>query len=509
VNKNCKLYIFSFASILALQGCTNTTYEQELQAERTRVKKLEAELEASRSNDKNQANYSQTSEEKSHASELSAAEMLPSYAKPGECYARVWVDPVYTTKTKQILVQPESKQISTLEAKYEWVEESVLIKPEGKKLTEVPAEYKTVSEEVLISPARKQWLSEYKNGQPVNASVLAAAKKGGIDLEAAQVGDCYHEHVRPAVKKQTVKQVEVSPKSFKIKTIPAQYRWVEKKIVVKEASTRLVDHPAKFEEFTEQVIDQPAHTTWKKGTGPIQKLDEATGEIMCLVEVPATYKTVTRNKLVSKAYTETVEVPAEYETIKVRELVSAAREERIEIPAEYETVTGTEISKEAEFVWHPIVDNSMSSKSRTGNKICLTESKAEYKTVKRQVLVAPATTQTEIIPAEYETKKVRKLITPAKEIAKTLPAEYKTVSYREIEKEGHMDWRSILCKTNITKDLVFDLQNTLNNRGYNSGKADGVIGWRTIRAVNQYQKDNNLPVDKHLNLQTIGSLGLR
>lgn len=506
-----KFYLLSFASVLVLQGCSNatSTYQQQLKAERARVKQLETELASSRPEQVQANDSAQNVEGMPVGFDSNGGAMLPSYAKPGECYARVWVDPIYATKSKRILVQPESNKIATLDAKYEWVEESVMIQPEEQKLIEVPAEYRTVSEEIMVSPAIKEWKTQVENGRPVSDDVLAAAAKGGIKLDSSNIGECFHEHYKPAIVRETVKQVEVSPKSFEIKTIPAKYQWVEKKILVKEASTRIIDHPAKFEEFTEQVVDKPAHRMWKKGSGPIQKIDAATGEIMCLVDVPETYKTVTRNKLVKEAYTETIEIPAEYETIKVRELVSPAREERIEIAAGIETVTGTEISKKAEFVWHEVTDNTMSPKTRTGNTICLTEEKAEYKTVERQFLVKPASTRTEIIPAVYETRKVHKLVTPASEIATKVPAVYETVSYQELEKAGHMDWRSILCETNITKDLVLDLQNTLNKKGYNAGKADGVIGWRTIRAINKYQEDHDLPVDKHLNMKTISSLGLR
>ena len=67
---------------------------------------------------------------------------------------------------------------------------------------------------------------------------------------------------------------------------------------------------------------------WKKGTGPIQRIDESTGEIMCLVEVPATYKTISKEVLVSPATTRTVEIPAVYKTVSVRQEVSAASESR-------------------------------------------------------------------------------------------------------------------------------------------------------------------------------------
>ena len=256
------------------------------------------------------------------------------------------------------------------------------------------------------------------------------------------------------------------------------------------------------------MIDKPAHTIWKKGTGPIQKIDESTGEIMCLVEVPATYKTVTRRRLVSAETVKEVEVPAEYETVKVRELVSEANQQRVEIPAKYETVTSTEVIEAPTFVWHEVHDNSMSAKSRTGNQVCLLESPAQYKTVQRQTLEAEAYTQTVEIPAKYETRKVRTLVADAQEIRQDIPAKLETVTYQELEKDGHMQWRSILCETNVTKGLISNLQHKLNSAGYDVGTPDGIVGEKTMRAVNAYQADNQLPQDRHLNIETLQHLEL-
>lgn len=50
--------------------------------------------------------------------------------------------------------------------------------------------------------------------------------------------------------------------------------------------------PAVYKTTTEEVLESPAQTVWKKGRGPIEKLDNATGEIMCLVEIPAKYRTI-------------------------------------------------------------------------------------------------------------------------------------------------------------------------------------------------------------------------
>ena len=94
--------------------------------------------------------------------------------------------------------------------------------------------------------------------------------------------------------------------------------------------------------MTEQVLDKPAYTTWKKGTGPIQRIDETTGEIMCLVTVPASYKSVKKRVLKSPATTKVVEIPAVYNTIEKRVVATPATTRKVTVPAEYKTVTVTD-----------------------------------------------------------------------------------------------------------------------------------------------------------------------
>jgi hypothetical protein len=60
---------------------------------------------------------------------------------------------------------------------------------------------------------------------------------------------------------------------------------------------------------TERVVEKPGYTYWKKGTGSKQKLNNATGEIMCLVEVPPVYGTVTKQVVKTPAMVEKIEIP--------------------------------------------------------------------------------------------------------------------------------------------------------------------------------------------------------
>ena len=161
----------------------------------------------------------------------------------------------------------------------------------------------------------------------------------------------------PATYEWTEETVMTRPKGVKLETVPATYKWSEQTVTVEPRRTVLVEVPAQYATETEKVLVKEAYTTWKKGRGPIERLNEATGEIMCLVEVPAEYKTVTRTVMTAApttreetvaaktkvirtqvmtapAKTVEIEVPAEYETVKVRKLATKAREQRTSIPAE-------------------------------------------------------------------------------------------------------------------------------------------------------------------------------
>ncbi len=116
----------------------------------------------------------------------------------------------------------------------------------------------------------------------------------------------------------------MSEASSKVAVSEAKYRMVEKRVMVKDASFRMEGVPAVYKWEEEQVVDKLAHTIWKKGAGPIQRIDESTGEIMCLVEVPETYKTIRRKVLATPATTRRIEIPAEYKIVNVRELVEDA-----------------------------------------------------------------------------------------------------------------------------------------------------------------------------------------
>jgi putative peptidoglycan binding protein len=52
------------------------------------------------------------------------------------------------------------------------------------------------------------------------------------------------------------------------------------------------------------------------------------------------------------------------------------------------------------------------------------------------------------------------------------------------------------------------VQKTLHDKGYYSGKIDGILGPQTRDGLRQYQKSENLPVTGHVDAETAGKLGV-
>lgn len=431
---------------------------------------------------------------------------LPN-AKAGECYAKVIIPAEYKTESQNLTLKEASSKIEVIPAKYEWVEEKVLIKEASKKLVPVPATYSTVTEKVLVTPAEKIWTKgDTKNAAKANPTLLAGSVANGLDIANAKVGNCFVEHYIPAQYKTENQQVLKSESSHKIEIIPAKYQLVEEKVLVKEASAKLVEVPAVYETVTEKVVVKPATTEWKKGRGPVERLDNSTGEIMCLVEVPAVYKTVEKRVLKTPASTKKIEIPAEYKVQKVSKLATPAKEKKTEIPATYETVTKRVKIADEKVMW--AIKGSKIDGKPTGAKLCLKEVPAVYKTVQQKKVKTPASVKIVEVPAEYKVVKKRKLASPPKEKKIEIPAKTEVVSRNVKVKEETMQWRPVLCETNMSPELITKIQSALKKAGHNPGAVDGKIGNQTMVAVDAYQRANGLPRGG-LTLQTIEKLGIK
>jgi len=108
--------------------------------------------------------------------------------------------------------------------------------------------------------------------------------------------------VIPATYDTVTERVLVKEASSRLEVVPATYETVSERVMVRPASKKIVKVPATFRTVSERVLDKPAYTVWKKGSpsnfgsgaNVVSQSVNGTGEVMCLVEVPASYKTISK-----------------------------------------------------------------------------------------------------------------------------------------------------------------------------------------------------------------------
>jgi hypothetical protein len=261
-------------------------------------------------------------------------------------------------------------------------------------------QYNAVNQENARLRGQVTTLQRKPSMAPMAAPAVSSGG-GGLLPPNAKPGECYARVLIPAKYQSQTERLLVQPESERFETIPASYKNTSERVVVREASQRVEVIPATYRTVTERVlvqpeqrIDQPiaptyrtvserilvraGYTSWKRGRGPIEKIDSSTGEIMCLVEVPAEYRTVTKRvvdrpasswtsvrpavyrnvtrQVVDRpAATRSVPIPAQYETVTLKKMVNPPSSRSIAIPARYENITKRVKVSEERLEWRTIL----------------------------------------------------------------------------------------------------------------------------------------------------------
>ena len=347
----------------------------------------------------------------------------PPLSDGGQCYSRVLVPPTPRTVTETITLADGRAETRIIPAVYDTVTDQVLVEPQRTVRRVIPAQYDTVTERVLIEPERTER-----------------------------------------------------------RVIEATYRTVTETVVLREPAVEPVVRPAVYEEYTEQVLVRDSYFTWQPSEplyraassnapnaqafaranfAPEDLRELPTGEILCRVEVPAEYRTVTRTRLVQP------------ERIVYRTAAGGFSETPVELPGLTETVT-REVEVEPERVVEQVIP-------------------ARYETVTRTVIVEPERVIEDVIPARYETVSRRVLVTPAREETVQIPPQTQQVTRTVFDGSSSFGWREVLCEINTTPEAIRTIQVALRDAGFNPGPIDGVFDEQTYNAMVAYQEANNLP----------------
>ncbi len=297
-------------------------------------------------------------------------------------------EPQVNTATQQLLQQKE-QEVASLQAAQVELEQTLLQRE--MELQQQAQAVQEAQQAVEISRAKEASVQARADTPPDN-QLLPPKAKAGECYTRVFIPATYKTETGQLLKREASERLVTIPAKYewveervmihaaseRIEVVPATYGWVQERVLVKEASTRLEIVPPVYEDVSEQVLVKPAHTVWKKGTGPLQRVDHATGEIMCLVEVPAVNKTVTKRVMKTPATTRSVEIPAEYstvrkrvvktpattrtvqlpaqfKTVRVRKLVAPPQTKRSVIPAQYQTVTRRTKVTDESMAWRPVL----------------------------------------------------------------------------------------------------------------------------------------------------------
>ncbi|NBB16991.1 hypothetical protein GVN21_16620 [Caulobacter sp. SLTY] len=295
--------------------------------------------------------------------------------------------------------------------------------------------------------------------------------------------------VIPAVYGEEVRQVLVREERVEYITVPATYRTVTETIVIKAASVRTETIPAVYETITERVLVRAERYEWRRGVPPSQRPTDptkykvlATGEVLCLVLVPAEYSTVTRQVLKSPPRTIQIDVPAETQVVTRQVIDQDARVEKRVIPAEYKTMRVR------------VVVTAERTETYTIAPV--------YKTVTKKRMVTDTRFEWRMIECETPPGGYRPVSEPAPSYAPppskraaTGPRPY--VQEAPAPQAGYSSGpRPYMADSSqdvqLTPRVIRDIQDSLGVRGYYKGKRDGTMNHQTKLALYRFQEDNNL-----------------
>lgn len=348
-----------------------------------------------------------------HHKSYKTAVHLPSSAKAGQCWGRVRIPAKYETKTERVMVRPASTRVVATQGKYAWTTKRVVAREASERVRVIPARYRTVKERVKVAPAQYKVVSTAARFRTVTERVMVT---------------------------------------------PARTKWIPKTTCRGPGCRPLA---------------YKSHKSWKHSA--YGKYQVTT--IMCLVRVPAVYKTITKRVLVSDGSSRRVmvrpaqystvtkrvideparvvreKVPATYKTVRVREEVVAPGERKVDVPAVYSTVTKRIQVQEEKYMW-------------------------------KQVVCKPGSHHTS--PAVWKKKRHH---------------------YKKHRKYHRKHSRPTKSMKKADRSTVRKLQMALKRRGYNVGKVDGIYGRKTRAAMVKFQRDNRL-AEGHMTFETVRRLGL-
>ncbi|GAB5400035.1 MAG: hypothetical protein Aureis2KO_16200 [Aureisphaera sp.] len=297
-------------------------------------------------------------------------------------YSLKVVPAVYENRTFEVVVQPAYQKVEVVPAVYETRDVVITVKEPSQKLEVIPAEYGTEKityvkreygssistipasfssdfETIEVKPKTARWeMSEtpaaecassdpndcrywcYK-GIPAEFTTVNVQRLAN-DASFVKTSDCdKNGGAGNCGQSSYTKTILVKPATTRVIDIPGETKTIKKTVMVTPPTTRVIDIPAVTKTMTRKVMVTPPSTQRIEipaVTKTVKKTiysDEATRK----ETIPSESKTFTKTVMNTPPTTVAVPVSPESKTLTVTKLVSDARVEEVTVPAKYETVT--------------------------------------------------------------------------------------------------------------------------------------------------------------------------
>lgn len=372
-------------------------------------------------------------------------------ALPNQCFANILYPARFETRSEQVLVAPATRREEVVPATYKTVTEQVLVQPETRREVAVPAELSTVTENVVVRPAGVR-------EEPVPPTFKTSTEQM-VTREATE----RVEVVPPVYRTEMTRVVDVPEHTIE-RVVPAVYKEVEERVMISAATTRTETIEPRYRTEVERVLVRPEVVRYVPVRLPMKQVPERRlrAEATTRIEaVPPVMQTVVEPVEVRPATVRKAEVPAAYEIVteqvKISEPYREWRRGRAWVGQAIEVVPlrAFVVDPSGQFKGYQVADRSLVPAATGGasrgvldmgatpadnqqledDVWCLVEVPAQYQTVQRQVLKAPATTTDIAVPAEYKNVTKRVVVREATQRVVPVPAVYHSVYRQEVDFE--------------------------------------------------------------------------
>ena len=376
---------------------------------------------------------------------------VPPQPLPNQCFANILYPARFETRTEQVLMAPATRREEVVPATYKTVTEQVLVQPETRRQVAVPPEIVSVTENVVVRPAGVR-------DEPVPPTFKTHTDQF-VTREATQRVDV----LPPVYRTEPTRVVDVPEHTIQ-RVVPAVFKEVEETVLVNPATTRTEAVPARYRTEVERVLVRPEVVQYLPVRLPMRPVAEQRlrAEATTRVEaLPPIMRTVVEPVEVRPATVRKAEVPAAYEIVteqvKISEPYREWRRGRAWVGQAIEVVPlrGFVVDPSGQFKGYNVAGRSLVPAATGGASLgvidigatpadnrqleddvwCLVEVPAQYQSVQRQVLKAPATTTDVAVPAEYKNVTKQVVVREAMQRVVPVPAVYHSVYRQEIDFE--------------------------------------------------------------------------